>query len=223
MAKILAQTVGGSTDRQISLVPSNSLNLLLSCLSLSHTQKQKESTVHPSGPVSIVPRCVSRTHARSTVTCGRQTERERNVTEIKPCFHLSRSHLLSLSFHLYIHICHFLFCATGPDWIWLPLLVAVILLLSFTTRAYMQTHSYTVATDTSFPQNQKKTPVWCCQTSSREGKWLLVTLDSSAWPQKDIANGHQLEFTSANDFEDVTLSSTQREGRLRTIYNPSQV
>lgn len=158
MAKILAQTVGGSTDRQISLVPSNSLNLLLYCLSLSHTQKQKESTVHPSSPVSIVPRCVSCT--QHCDGCGRQTERERNVTEIKPCFHLSRSHLLSLSFHLYIHICHFLFCATGPDWIWLPLLLAaVILLLSFTTRAYMQTHSYTVATDTSFPQNQQKTPV----------------------------------------------------------------
>lgn len=31
---------------------------------------------------------------------------------------------------------------------------------------------------------------------------------------KDIANGHRLEFTSANDFEDVTLSNTQRGGGL---------
>ncbi len=86
---------------------------------------------------------------------------------------------------IYIFICHFLFCAAEPDWIWLLLLlVAVILLLSFTTRAYIQTHSHTVATDTSFPQNQQKMPAWCCQTSSREGKWLLVTLDSSARPQK---------------------------------------
>jgi len=226
MAKTLAQTVGGSTDRQISLVQSNSLNLLLACLSLSYTQKQKESTVHPSGPVSIVPRCVSRTHIALWHVADRQTDRERKKCDRNQTMLPSLIFLLAFSFFssLYIRICLFLFCAIGPDWIWLLLLlVAVILLLSFTTRGNMQTHSYTVATDTSFPQNQQKTPVWRCQTSSREGKWLLVTLDSSAWPQKDIANGHRLEFTSANDFEDVTLSNRQREGRFRTIYNPSQV
>lgn len=31
---------------------------------------------------------------------------------------------------------------------------------------------------------------------------------------KDIANGHRLEFTSANDFKDVTLSNAQRRASL---------
>lgn len=100
----------------------------------------------------------------------------------------------SLAFLLFIYrfICHFLFCAAGPDWIWLLLLlVAVILLLSFTTRAYIQTQSYSCYRHI-FPTESAENAGLTLPNQQSGGKMTSGDTRFIRTTAKDIANGHRL-------------------------------
>lgn len=221
MAKILAQTVGGSTDRQISLVPSNSLNLLLSYHSLSHTQKRKESTVHPSSPVSIVPRCASCTQHCDVWPTDRERKKcDRNQTMLPSLtFSLAFSFFSSLYSHLSFPLLRY---RARLD------LAAVVVsgrhfvVILHNKGLHANTQLYSCYRHI-FPTESAENASLTLPNQQSRGKMTSGDTRFIRMTAKDIANGHRLEFTSANDFEDVTLSSTQREGRFRTIYNPSQV